>query len=123
MMESTPRKALGRGLAALIPGAGAPPSAGLRNLPIERVHPSRAQPRKHFDLDALKAYFKASKTPGWALVQWAKPTGAELEKVVQWLKGEKLTLRNVPTDAEAADSACIFTGGTAVERVLVGRSY
>ncbi len=75
------------------------------------------------DLDALKAYFKASKTPGWALVQWAKPTGAELEKVVQWLKGEKLTLRNVPTDAEAADGACIFTGGTAVERVLVGRSY
>jgi prolyl-tRNA synthetase len=75
------------------------------------------------DLDALKAYFKASKNPGWALVQWAKPTGAELEKVVQWLKGEKLTLRNVPTDAEAADGACIFTGGTAVERVLVGRSY
>ncbi len=75
------------------------------------------------DLDALKAYFKASKNPGWALVQWAKPTGAELEKVVQWLKGEKLTLRNVPTDAEAADGNCIFTGGAAVERVLVGRSY
>lgn len=74
-------------------------------------------------IDALKAYFKASKNPGWALVQWAKPTGAELDKVVQWLKGEKLTLRNVPTDAEAADGTCIFTGGTAAERVLVGRSY
>ena len=75
------------------------------------------------DLDALKAYFGASKKPGWALVQWAKPTGADLEKVVQWLKGEKLTLRNVPSDAAPADGACIFTGGAAVERVLVGRSY
>ncbi|MBH1999389.1 MAG: proline--tRNA ligase, partial [Sphingomonadaceae bacterium] len=75
------------------------------------------------DLDAMKAWFNASARPGWALVQWSKPTGAELDKVVQWLKGEKLTLRNIPTDAEAADGACIFTGNPAVERVLVGRSY
>ena len=75
------------------------------------------------DIEALKAYFTASKKPGWALVQWAKPTGAELEKVVQWLKGEKLTLRNVPNDAAAADGVCIFTRGAAVERVLIGRSY
>ena len=75
------------------------------------------------DIDALKAYFKASPKPGWALVQWSKPTGEGLDKVVQWLKGEKLTLRNVPQDAEAADGTCIFTGAPAVERVLVGRSY
>lgn len=74
-------------------------------------------------LDALKAYFDASAKPGWALVQWSKPTGDALDKVVQWLKGEKLTLRNVPSDAVAADGACIFTGDAAVERVLVGRSY
>ena len=74
-------------------------------------------------LDALKAYFDASAKPGWALVQWSKPTGDALDKVVQWLKGEKLTLRNVPSDAAAADGACIFTGDAAVERVLVGRSY
>jgi len=74
-------------------------------------------------LDALKAYFGQSKKPGWALVQWAKPSGAALDKVVEWLKGEKLTLRNVPTDAESADGTCIFTGEKAVERVLVGRSY
>ena len=74
-------------------------------------------------IDALKAYFAASKKPGWALVQWAKPTGPALDKVIEWLKGEKLTLRNVPLDADAADGACIFTGEKAVERVLVGRSY
>jgi ParB family chromosome partitioning protein len=52
------RQALGRGLAALIPGAteaggdGAsrPASAaGLRLLDIESIHPSARQPRKHFD--------------------------------------------------------------------------
>jgi prolyl-tRNA synthetase len=74
-------------------------------------------------LDALKAHFNASARPGWAEVQWSKPTGDALDKVVQWLKGEKLTLRNVPTDATAADGLCVFTGEKAVERVLVGRSY
>ncbi|MEK7342194.1 MAG: aminoacyl--tRNA ligase-related protein [Pseudomonadota bacterium] len=74
-------------------------------------------------LDGLKAYFDASAKPGWAEVQWAKPTGDALEKVVQWLKGEKLTLRNVPLNAAAADGVCVFTGAPAVERVLVGRSY
>ncbi|WP_340264936.1 proline--tRNA ligase [Sphingobium mellinum] len=74
-------------------------------------------------LDALKSFFASAKKPGWALVQWAKPTGEELDKVVEWLKGQKLTLRNVPRDADLADGACIFTGERAVERVLVGRSY
>jgi len=74
-------------------------------------------------LDGLREYFRAGSKPGWALVQWAKPTGAALDKVIEWLKGEKLTLRNVPSDAEAADGLCIFTGDKAVERVLVGRSY
>ncbi|MEJ7934961.1 aminoacyl--tRNA ligase-related protein [Sphingobium sp. AN558] len=74
-------------------------------------------------LDDLKAYFDASAKPGWAEVQWAKPTGAALDKVVAWLKGEKLTLRNVPLGAAEADGACLFTGEAAVERVLVGRSY
>jgi prolyl-tRNA synthetase len=74
-------------------------------------------------LDGLKSYFEASAKPGWAEVQWAKPTGAGLDKVVAWLKGEKLTLRNVPLDAAAADGVCVFSGDPAVERVLVGRAY
>jgi ParB family transcriptional regulator, chromosome partitioning protein len=52
------RQALGRGLAALIPGAAdgatepaarAQPGSGLRTLDIENIHPSSKQPRKHFD--------------------------------------------------------------------------
>ena len=72
--------------------------------------------------DALAAAFKGDK-PGWVEVEWAKPTGDALDKVVEWLKGHKLTLRNVPMDAASATGICIFTGDKAVERVLVGRAY
>ena len=61
---TTKRQALGRGLAALIPGAAPPDAApaaqterrpsevprdGLRTIAIEDVHPMRGQPRKSFD--------------------------------------------------------------------------
>jgi prolyl-tRNA synthetase len=74
------------------------------------------------DTAALEAHFSADR-PGWAEVNWAKPTGDALDKVVEWLKARKLTLRNVPLDAAPASGACIFTGDAAVERVLVGRAY
>jgi ParB family chromosome partitioning protein len=71
-MAALKRKALGRGLAALIPGAPSPLEAetgpggrraegdrsGARLIAIEEVHPSPAQPRTHFDdarLDELAA--------------------------------------------------------------------
>ncbi len=74
------------------------------------------------DMAAFKTYF-AAKKPGWLEVQWSKPGGAALDKVVETLKGMKLTLRNVPSDAATADGTCIFTGEKAVERVLVGKAY
>ncbi len=68
------RQALGRGLGALIPEAKSPrrdtseadpspsearpagpqSSTGLKQLPIERLHPGPAQPRRRFDEDALE---------------------------------------------------------------------
>jgi len=74
------------------------------------------------DRDALGKAFKGDK-PGWVEVEWSKPSGEALGKIVEWLKGHKLTLRNVPMDAAPATGSCIFTGEAAVERVLVGRSY
>ena len=63
------------------------------------------------------------KYPGWVEVQWSKPSGDALEQVVEKLKAEKLTIRNVPRDAAPADGTCIFTGEPAVERVFVARAY
>ncbi len=66
---------------------------------------------------------KGGKYPGWVEVEWAKPTGAALDAVVEKLKALKLTIRNVPREAEEASGSCIFTGEQAVERILVARSY
>ncbi|HEY4394850.1 MAG TPA: ParB/RepB/Spo0J family partition protein [Polyangia bacterium] len=73
-MSAPKRKALGRGLAALIPGAPAPgaptlvarrPSEGardgIRTIAVEEIHPSAGQPRTVFDdarLDELAASIK-----------------------------------------------------------------
>ena len=75
-------------------------------------------------LDALSAFYaEEQRYPGWVEVQWSKPTGAALDKVVEQLKALKLTIRNVPADAAPADGACIFTGTPAVERIFIARAY
>ncbi|ALE16464.1 Prolyl-tRNA synthetase, archaeal /eukaryal type [Altererythrobacter epoxidivorans] len=75
-------------------------------------------------LDEIAAFYDGStKYPGWIEVQWSKPTGDALDKVVEKLKAHKLTFRNVPRDAEPADGTCIFTGEPAVERILVAKAY
>ncbi len=72
----------------------------------------------------LKSYFKSEdKFAGWVEVQWSRPTGAALDKVVEQLKALKITIRNTPLDAPPADGTCFFTGEPAVERILIGRTY
>ncbi len=76
------------------------------------------------DFAGVEAFFADGvKNPGWLEVEWAKPTGAALDAVVEKLKALKLTLRNVPVGAAPADGTCIFTGERAVERVLVAKAY
>jgi len=77
------------------------------------------------DWAGVEAHFaEGQKNPGWVDVRWAKPTGEELEQVVEKLKGLKLTIRNAPMGQTGCDDGpCIFTGREAVERVLIGRAY
>ena len=56
-------------------------------------------------------------------MQWCKATGDELEAIEERLKKLKLTIRNVPVDAAAAEGECIFTGKPAVERIIIGKAY
>ncbi|MEM8725573.1 MAG: proline--tRNA ligase, partial [Pseudomonadota bacterium] len=86
-----------------------------RDANITRGVADWAQVAEHFD--------KGGKYPGWVEVEWSKPTGAALEKVVEQLKAHKLTIRNVPRDSEPASGTCIFTDEPAVERILVARAY
>ena len=73
--------------------------------------------------DVVAFYKNGGKFAGWVELNWARPTGAALDKVEERLKALKLTIRNAPRDAAPAQGACIFTGEPAVERILVGRAY
>ena len=75
-------------------------------------------------LEELAAFFSEDKRyPGWVELNWSRPTGAALEKVVEQLKALKLTIRNTPLGAAPAEGLCPFTGEAAVERIYVARSY
>ncbi|MAC58487.1 MAG: proline--tRNA ligase [Novosphingobium sp.] len=72
----------------------------------------------------VEAYFAPDKRyPGWVEAEWARPTGDELEAVIQKLKALKLTMRNTPLEAEPVSGDCIFTGRPAVERIYIARAY
>ena len=77
------------------------------------------------DVTDLAKHFAGdeAKFAGWVEVQWSRPSGAALDKIVTQLKALKLTMRNSPVDAARADAACFFTGEPAVERILIGRTY
>ena len=76
------------------------------------------------DFVGVETFFSSNeKYTGWVEVQWAKPTGPELEAVVERLKALKLTIRNVPRDGAPVDGYCIFTGRPATERILLARAY
>jgi ParB family transcriptional regulator, chromosome partitioning protein len=70
-VSAPPRKALGRGLAALIPGAPPPmpprspgPNDGTRTIAVEEIHPSPDQPRAHFDEARLAELATSIKAQG-----------------------------------------------------------
>ena len=76
------------------------------------------------DVTDLASHFKGDdKFVGWVEVQWARPTGAALNKIVEQLKALKITMRNTPMEATPVDGMCFFTGEPAVERILIGRTY
>jgi ParB family chromosome partitioning protein len=107
-MSAPKRQALGRGLAALIPGAKPPEAAatparagdGLRTIAIEDVHPSAGQPRKQFDdarLDELAASIKTQGIIQPLVVRLRDGGGYELiagER--RWRAAQRAGLHEVP---------------------------
>jgi prolyl-tRNA synthetase len=76
--------------------------------------------------EELESYFGADETDefrGWVKVGWARPGGAELDRVGDRLKALKLTIRNAPLDQPKKLGKCVFTGAPAVEQVIVSRAY
>ena len=77
------------------------------------------------DWKGIEDYFSGNEDEfkGWLKVSWSRPTGTALEAVETKLKSLKLTIRNAPLQQPESFSACIFTGQTGVEEVLIGRAY
>ncbi len=73
----------------------------------------------------LEAHFTGGEDDvvGWVSCGWSRPTGAALDDVVKRLKGLKLTARNTPLGDAIPVGTCIFTGESAVETILIGRTY
>jgi len=115
-MSAPKRKALGRGLAALIPGAPAPVSSlavgasapspragtgdGTRTVAIEDVHPSTAQPRKTFDGERLEELAASIRTQGiiQPLIVRTRPDGG-YELIAgerRWRAAQRAGLHEVP---------------------------
>lgn len=103
------RQALGRGLAALIPGAGEgtaetpariPAGGGLRMLDIESIHTSMRQPRKHFDdgrLDELAESIRSQGIIQPLVVRVREGGGFELVAGERrWRAAQRAGLHQVP---------------------------
>jgi ParB family chromosome partitioning protein len=114
-MSTVKRKALGRGLAALIPGAAPSPAGGasfadggrasmggggLELIAIEEVHPSREQPRKLFDegrIEELASSIRAQGVIQPLVVRKRESGGYELiagER--RWRAAQRAGLHAVP---------------------------
>jgi ParB family chromosome partitioning protein len=115
-MSAPKRKALGRGLAALIPGAPAPVSSlaagpavarprdvatdGTRTIAIEEIHPSAGQPRKTFDGERLEELAASIRTQGiiQPLIVRVRPAGG-YELIAgerRWRAAQRAGLHEVP---------------------------
>ena len=115
-MSAPKRNALGRGLAALIPGAPAPsapatttgiasrrPSDGTRTIAVEEIHPSPGQPRTRFDdarLDELAASIKTQGIIQPLIVRTrAQENGGGYELIAgerRWRAAHRAGLHEVP---------------------------
>jgi len=117
MTPDKSRRALGRGLAALIPTAS--PSAqsdGLRQLSIERIHPNPKQPRKQFDEDALDELAASIKSRGVLQPILVRRRGNDYEIVAgerRWRAAARAGHTELPaliqelTDVEAFQAALV----------------
>jgi ParB family chromosome partitioning protein len=107
------RQALGKGLGALIPGAGATPASAPREYfrcAVDRIRPQPGQARRHFDKEALEALVETIREYGVLQPLVVRRTADGYELIAgerRWRAAQLAGLAEVPvvikdvTDAEA----------------------
>ena len=94
------RKALGRGLKALIPESKAPEGESLLQLDVERILPSRAQPRHDFDEGAITELARSIKARGILQPVVVMPADGNTFELIagerRWRAAREAGLKTVP---------------------------
>lgn len=115
------KPALGKGLGALLEGARpttqAAPGAGVARLPIEEIHPDRANPRKDFDEAALEELAASLKNQGVLQPVLVRRDGRGGYRLIagerRWRAAQRAGLTELPavvreaSDAEAYELALV----------------
>lgn len=111
------RKALGRGLKALIPDTKPPEGSSLQELPIDRVLPGTYQPRQDFDADRIRELADSIRSRGIIQPLIVKPAeGGRYELIAgerRWRAAREAGLSAVPVvirpagDAETLELALV----------------
>jgi len=118
-VAASARRGLGRGLAALIPGSGSDSPQSQSEVSIDRVRPSRMQPRTEFDsepLDELTASIREHGVLQPILVR-PIPDGQGIFEIIagerRWRAAKEAGLRTIPVviralgDQAALESALV----------------
>jgi len=120
--DRSPKRALGRGLSALIPQASVPvhgelpASTGIVRLPVERILRDPTQPRKTFDEDRLRELAESIRTQGIIQPVLVRREGADYRLIAgerRWRAAQVAGLHEIPavvrdvTAAEAFELALV----------------
>lgn len=110
------KRALGRGLGALLPPSETDEGGRLRELPVESLVPNPQQPRREFDPQALAELAASIRSSGVLQPLVVRPRGAQYEILVgerRWRAAQQAGLARVPAIVREA------TDGEALELALV----
>jgi ParB family chromosome partitioning protein len=103
------RKALGRGLKALIPDTKAASGRELLELNVDQIHPGRYQPRHNIDLDGIQELARSIKAIGIIQPILVKPgDGSTYELIAgerRWRAAQEAGLEKVPVIIQNAGEA------------------
>jgi ParB family chromosome partitioning protein len=109
------RRALGRGLSALIPVPSAPPRRDLFECPIEEIHPSRENPRQLYDAARLQGLADSIRQQGVVqpLVVRQRPErdGGGYQLIAgerRWRAAQQAGLKSVPVVVKDVAGAQAF---------------
>jgi ParB family transcriptional regulator, chromosome partitioning protein len=111
------RRALGKGLGALIPGAGTPASVSANReyfmCPVERVHPQPGQPRKYFDDEELTSLVESVKEQGiiQPVLVRRRDQGDGYELIAgerRWRAAQLAGFKELPVVVKEADPTAAF---------------